>query len=91
MKAHLKGEAPPLSAAQLGDLLEVSGAAVREAIAVERATDSYWLAQYFAAAPRGSAWPGQLVAWARQETGTGLQNTLNTAFALLVKPASAQR
>jgi hypothetical protein len=40
------------------------------AAGAERAAEAYWLAQYFAAAAPGTSWPGELVCWVRQETGT---------------------
>lgn len=69
MKAHLRGQPPPLSAPQLDLVLDVANAAGRELLGAERTAEAYWLAQYFAAAPPGEAWPGELVCWVRQETG----------------------
>jgi len=69
VKAHLRGEAPPLSAQQLELVLDAANLATRELIGAERVAENYWLSHYFAGGACGGAWPGTLVCWARQETG----------------------
>mmetsp|Transcript_19401 Transcript_19401/g.58625 ORF Transcript_19401/g.58625 Transcript_19401/m.58625 type:complete len:909 (+) Transcript_19401:129-2855(+) len=69
VKAHLRGEQPPFSAAQMLGMLEGSGPQARELMAASRAAESYWLAHYFAVQPRNMLYDGQLVAWRRQENG----------------------
>ncbi|KAK9841052.1 hypothetical protein WJX81_007873 [Elliptochloris bilobata] len=72
LKAHLRGEVPPMTGPALAAAVDTAGAQLRRLFALEREVTAYWTAVYFRdelVADPGRTWPGLLLHWIRQETG----------------------
>ncbi|MDG2989995.1 ribonuclease R [Candidatus Synechococcus calcipolaris G9] len=71
IKAHLRGEAPPFTPQDLGEILLGLVASVQESILVERQTTRYWCLE-FLRRHRNEVWRGILLRWLRPDDALGL-------------------
>ncbi|WP_460194739.1 ribonuclease catalytic domain-containing protein [Thermosynechococcus sp. FA-CM-4201] len=71
IKAHLRGETPPLTPEQLNEILLGLVSSVQESSLVERQTNRYWCLEYLRR-HREEVWRGILLRWLRSEEGLGL-------------------
>ncbi|MGB7250534.1 MAG: ribonuclease R family protein [Phormidesmis sp.] len=75
IKAHLRGETPPFSPADMPEIIMSAGNAAYEAVQVERQTKRYWATEYLRRCDeenRGQTWEAILVRWLREHEGLGL-------------------
>lgn len=74
LKSVLRGEAAPLQAGPLLEVVEEVGATTQRLIKLERESESYWVAEYFRQTskrdPR-AAWEGMFLCWLKQDVGLG--------------------
>ncbi|ATS18041.1 ribonuclease R [Synechococcus sp. PCC 6717] len=71
IKAHLRGETPPLTPEQLNELLLRLVSSIQESSLVERQTNRYWCLEYLRR-HRDEVWRGILLRWLRPEENLGL-------------------
>jgi len=71
IKAHLRGETPPLTPEQLNELLLQLVSSIQESSLVERQTNRYWCLEYLRR-HRDEVWRGILLRWLRPEENLGL-------------------
>lgn len=72
LKAVLRGEEPPLGAAQMSDLLSELGNTTQRVSRLERDAQSYWVALYFKHAVEAdpeAVWSATFMGWFKQEAG----------------------
>ena len=71
LKAHLRGDEPPLDAKALEGLIMTGGETARGAMQVERQTKRYWALEYLKR-HKDEPMNARLVRWLRPDTGLGL-------------------
>lgn len=71
IKAHLRGDALPLTAEQLQDILYSVTASAQEASLLERQTNRYWSLEYLRRHAE-EVWQVQLLRWLREDEQLGL-------------------
>nr|WP_306441481.1 ribonuclease R family protein [Halomicronema hongdechloris] len=71
IKAHLRGDSPPFSPAELTELTQGAMTAAYEATMVERQTKRYWALEYLRRR-QDQIWSAMLLRWLRQHEGLGL-------------------
>jgi exoribonuclease-2 len=71
IKAHLRGETPPLTVEALQALMASVTAVVQEAILVERQTNRYWGLEYLRR-QSNQAWQALMLRWLREYENLGL-------------------
>jgi len=71
IKAHLRGETPPLTHEELAQLLNALEPAIAEANQVERQTNRYWTLE-FLRRHAGETWRAMLLDWLREHERLGL-------------------
>jgi exoribonuclease-2 len=71
IKAHLRGETPPISAKDLEEMLMLVSSTAYESTLVERQTNRYWGLEYLRRHP-DQAWPALLLRWLREQDSLGL-------------------
>jgi len=69
IKAHLRGEAPPLSAEELAGVVEEVSDTAFQKRSLTWEVEQYWLATYLKQQGPGRLWEGQFLLWQRQEMG----------------------
>lgn len=77
LKAHLRGEPPPLSDSQVLRRAEVAQAMAREAQRVSRLSERYWVTHWFATRGSGEGFPALVLRALRGDNGaSGLYSVL---------------
>jgi exoribonuclease-2 len=71
LKAHLRGEPLPFSAAEMIELAQGATSGSYEATLVERQTKRYWALEYLRR-HRHQVWSAMLLRWLREDDGLGL-------------------
>jgi len=90
LKAALRGEAPPLSAPRLAEILAEVGCTTQRVSKLERDAQSYWIAHYFKRAFTNdptTSWAATFLGWFREEAGLGRVLVEDLGLESLVKMA----
>jgi len=72
LKAHLHDRPPALDSNTLQFDLEHAGAGVREVVKAQRASEKYWLMQYFLQQESDAVYSGLVVKWIKESARLGL-------------------
>ncbi|TVQ16479.1 MAG: RNB domain-containing ribonuclease [Leptolyngbya sp. DLM2.Bin15] len=71
IKAHLRGETPPIAAKELEEMLMSVSSTAYESTLVERQTNRYWGLEYLRRHPNQS-WSALILRWLREQDNLGL-------------------
>jgi exoribonuclease-2 len=71
IKAHLRGDTPPIAAKELEDMLLSVSSTAYESTLVERQTNRYWGLEYLRRHPNQS-WSALILRWLREQDNLGL-------------------
>ena len=69
LKAHARGQPPPLPRQELEERVEKSGAMAREVARLQRESERYWITHWFSQQPLDRVYPALLLRWLKAEAG----------------------
>ena len=82
VKAVIRGEPPPFSAADLDALMSMLGARQRDVRKAEMSTVRYWVLEYLRRAPRDTVYTALVLKWLRPDNSLALIQLLEVSTAL---------